>query len=39
MLDAFLKRIIQGVVESFPIEQAKKEALLQTIMRQRKENR
>ena len=36
MLDAFIKRMIQAVIESFPIDGAKKTDILQNIMKQKK---
>lgn len=37
MLDDFIRRVIQAVVESFPIDEKKKADLLRSIMGQKKE--
>ena len=36
MLDDFIRRMIQAVIESFPIDRAKKEEMLRSIMDQKK---
>ena len=36
MLDVFIKRMIQAVIESFPIDEAKKADILQNIINQKK---
>ncbi len=38
MLDDFIRRLLQAVIESFPIDEAKKADMLRSILAQKKED-